>query len=81
MTVITKKHKKQTQRNQSRKKKQPTKQTDDIPMQPSPAVREQHETFIPGKGKGFRGKTPRKFNRPRSRSTRMQSRALKEIRH
>ena len=37
--------------------------------------------FLPGKGKRFRGKTPRKINRPQSRSTRMQSRALKEIRH
>ena len=81
MTVITKKRKKQRQRKQSIKNKQSTKPTDDNPMQPSPEVREQHEMFIPGKGKGFRRKTPRKLNRPRSRSTRMQSRALKEIRH
>eukprot|EP00957_Ditylum_brightwellii_P036334 2751427-Ditylum_brightwellii.AAC.1 len=65
------------------------KPTDDTPMQPSPEVKRQHEMFIPGKGKGlhkaggkeFCGKTPRKFNCPRSRSTRMQSKALKEIRH
>eukprot|EP00957_Ditylum_brightwellii_P126825 9667572-Ditylum_brightwellii.AAC.1 len=58
-------------------------------MQASPEVRQQHEKFVPGRGKGHHriggkelcGKTPRNNNHPRSRSTRMQSRALKEIRH
>eukprot|EP00957_Ditylum_brightwellii_P155726 11856026-Ditylum_brightwellii.AAC.1 len=58
-------------------------------MQASPEVRQRYERFIPGRGKGphkaggkeFCEKTPRKNNRPRSRSTRMQARALKEIIH
>eukprot|EP00957_Ditylum_brightwellii_P100903 7690502-Ditylum_brightwellii.AAC.1 len=49
MTAITKKCKKQTQRKQSIKNKQSTKPTYDIPMQPSPEVRGQHERFIPDK--------------------------------
>ena len=76
-----KKRKRQTQHNHSSQKKQRTKKTNDIPMQPSPEVRKPHEVFMGGKGKQFRGKTPRKFHRPQSRSTRKKSRALKEIRH
>ena len=80
-----KKHKK------SSTKKGTTTQQNEIPMQASPEVRQQHKMFVPGRGKGLsyhrtggkesHGKAPRKKNCPRSRSTRMQSRALKEISH
>eukprot|EP00957_Ditylum_brightwellii_P122640 9352734-Ditylum_brightwellii.AAC.1 len=60
-------------------------------MQASPEVRQQHERFIPARGKGisyhrtggkeFCGKIPRKNNHPRSHRTRKQLSALKEIRH
>eukprot|EP00957_Ditylum_brightwellii_P084672 6438485-Ditylum_brightwellii.AAC.1 len=73
----------------SRAKKKNTKDQAEILMQASPEVRQQHERFVTGRvkehhrtgGKEFRGKTPRKKNCTRSHSTRMQLRALKDIRH
>eukprot|EP00957_Ditylum_brightwellii_P157680 12001921-Ditylum_brightwellii.AAC.1 len=63
--------KKQSQKKNPKKsstKKGTTKQQDEIPMQASPEVRQQHERFVPGRSKGhhrtggkeFSGKTPRK---------------------
>ena len=62
-------------------KKEHNKESNDIPMQPSPAVRQRNEKFTPHfGGKEFRGKTPRKQFTPRKHSRRKQSIALKEIR-
>eukprot|EP00957_Ditylum_brightwellii_P195096 14865158-Ditylum_brightwellii.AAC.1 len=47
MTVITKKPQETETAQTVKKSNQSTKPTDNIPMQPSPEVREQHETFIP----------------------------------
>ncbi len=81
-------NKKQRQRRKQKKKnkmsinkKEHNKESNDIPMQPSPAVRQRNEKFIPHFGsKEFRGKTPRKQFTPRKHSRRKQSIALKEIR-
>eukprot|EP00957_Ditylum_brightwellii_P028188 2128850-Ditylum_brightwellii.AAC.1 len=48
----SKKQAQKEKRKKLRAKKRPTKQQDEIPMQASPEVRQQHERFVPSRGKG-----------------------------